>query len=110
MSRTVIGKRGWETSPKTPGTTPRTPFHDLDAYVALPRAAGLALSPDGTRLVSSLATLGPDSTKYVSALWEIDPAGERPARRLTRSAKGESGAASSQTARCCSALLAQTRP
>lgn len=42
-------------------------------HVALPRAAGLALSPDGTRLVSSLATLGPDSTKYVSALWGIDP-------------------------------------
>ncbi|MGH8827230.1 MAG: TolB family protein, partial [Jiangellaceae bacterium] len=82
-----------ETSPETPDTPPRTPFHDLNAYIALPRTTGLALSPDGTRLVTSVATLGPDDAKYVSALWEIDPAGERPARRLTRSAKGESGAA-----------------
>ena len=39
--------------------------------------------------MTSVATLGPDRTAYVSALWEVDPAGERPARRLTRSAKGE---------------------
>ena len=30
-----------------------------------------------------------DRTRYVTALWEIDPTGERPSRRLTRSAKGE---------------------
>lgn len=81
-----------ETTPETPDTPP-TPFHDLDAYVALPRTGGLALSPDGTRLVTAVSTLSPDGTKYVTALWEVDPAGERPARRLTRSAKGESGAA-----------------
>jgi dipeptidyl aminopeptidase/acylaminoacyl peptidase len=51
------------------------------------------LSPDGTRLVTAVATLDPKATKYVTALWEVDPAGERPARRLTRSAKGEAGAA-----------------
>ncbi|TDE01649.1 S9 family peptidase [Jiangella asiatica] len=72
---------------------PPTPFHDLDAYVALPRTGGLTLSPDGSRLVTAVSTLNPDKTKYVTALWEVDPAGERPARRLTRSAKGESGAA-----------------
>ncbi len=70
-----------------------TPFHDLDAYLALPRTGELALSPDGRRLVTTLATLNPESTKYVSALWEVDPAGQEPARRLTRSAEGESGAA-----------------
>ncbi|WP_026877846.1 S9 family peptidase [Jiangella gansuensis] len=81
-----------ETAPETPDTPP-TPFHDLDAYVALPRFGGLALSPDGSRLVTAVSTLSPDKTRYVTALWEIDPEGRRPARRLTRSAKGESGAA-----------------
>src|SRR4051794_6472214 len=59
--------------------------------MALPRVGELALSPDGTRLVTTVATLNPKRTKYVTALWEVDPAGERPARRLTRSAKGEGG-------------------
>ena len=68
-----------------------TDFSDLDAYLATPRLSGLALSPDGTRLVTTVATLDKDATRYVSALWEVDPAGERPARRLTRSAKGEGG-------------------
>ena len=73
-------------------TTPK-PFHDLDAYVDLPRGSGLALSPDGSRLVTSVQTLDPKKAKYVTALWEVDPTGERPARRLTRGAKGEGGAA-----------------
>ncbi|WP_456844780.1 prolyl oligopeptidase family serine peptidase [Cellulomonas sp. P5_C6] len=70
-----------------------TPFHDLDQYVAVPRLSGLVLSPDGTRLVTAVATLNSKKTKYVTALWEVDPANEEPARRLTRSAKGESSAA-----------------
>jgi dipeptidyl aminopeptidase/acylaminoacyl peptidase len=69
-----------------------TPFHDLDAYIAIPRLSGLALSPDGTRLVTAVQTLDPERTAYRTALWEVDPTGERPARRLTRSAKGESSA------------------
>ncbi len=69
-----------------------TPFHDLDLYVALPRLGGLALSHDGRRLVATVSTLNPDRTGYVSALWEVDPAGQEPARRLTRSAKGEAAA------------------
>ncbi|MGH3923902.1 MAG: S9 family peptidase, partial [Pseudonocardiaceae bacterium] len=73
--------------------TPPTPFHDLQDYVALPRVTGLELSPDGNRLVTSVSTLEADRTRYVMALWEIDPTGAVPARRLTRSAKGESGAA-----------------
>ena len=66
-------------------------YADLDAFLALPRVSGLALSPDGTRLVTTVATLDKKATGYVSALWEVDPTGTAPARRLTRSTKGESG-------------------
>ena len=68
------------------------PFTDLDQYVALPRVGGLVLSQDGRRLVTSVSTLSTDSTAYTTALWEVDPSGQQPARRLTRSAKGEGGA------------------
>ncbi|RJK97782.1 S9 family peptidase [Vallicoccus soli] len=76
-----------------PEETDATPFHDPAAHVALARTTGLALSPDGTRLVATVASLAPDRTAYRSALWEVDPAGGRPAHRLTRSAEGEAGAA-----------------
>ena len=82
-----------DTQATEPQPAPPSPFHILDDYVALPRTGGLALSPDGTRLVTSVSRLSADSTAYVSAVWEVDPAGVRPARRLTRSAKGESSAA-----------------
>ncbi|MDQ0616460.1 S9 family peptidase [Arthrobacter globiformis] len=72
---------------------PATPFHDLDHYLAIPRVSGLALSPDGQRLVTTVATLNSKGTDYGTALWELDPAGEKQARRITRSAKGEAGAA-----------------
>jgi dipeptidyl aminopeptidase/acylaminoacyl peptidase len=71
---------------------PQTTF-DLDFYFSLPRVAGLVLAPDGSRLVTSVATPGPDGKKFVSALWELDPAGARAPRRLTRSAPGEADAA-----------------
>jgi dipeptidyl aminopeptidase/acylaminoacyl peptidase len=67
-----------------------TPFDDLDAYLALPRVSGLVVSSDGTRAVTTVSELNEERTEYVSALWELDPAGERPARRLTRGSKGES--------------------
>jgi dipeptidyl aminopeptidase/acylaminoacyl peptidase len=67
-----------------------SPFADLAAFVALPRVSSLALSSDGRRLAISVATLDPEKKKWQSALWEVDPCGERPARRLTRSAPGES--------------------
>jgi dipeptidyl aminopeptidase/acylaminoacyl peptidase len=69
------------------------PFADLEAYVNLPRVGGLWLSPDGSRLVVAVATPDHKMTRYATALWEVDPAGVRPARRLTRSGKGESAAA-----------------
>src|SRR5688572_2714625 len=71
---------------------PATPFHDLDHYLAIPRVSGLALSPDGKRLVTTVSTLNSKGAEYVTALWDVDPAGERQARRITRSAKGEAGA------------------
>ncbi|MBD5785822.1 S9 family peptidase [Cellulosimicrobium terreum] len=58
----------------------------------MPRTSGLALSVDGTRLVTTVQTLDTARTGYRSALWEVDPTGHSPARRLTRSAKGESSA------------------
>ena len=69
------------------------PFADLDAFAALPRLAGLALSPDGTRLVTTVATLTADATRWRGSLWEVDPAGQRPARRLTRGAAAEAAPA-----------------
>ena len=69
--------------------SPSTPFHDLAAFVALPRCAGLALSPDGTRLVTGVATPDAEGTRYRTALWEVDPTGVAAARRLTRGDPGE---------------------
>ena len=68
-------------------------FDDLTEYYAVPRINGLRLSPDGSRLVATIATLNDDGNAYVNALWELDPGGARAARRLTFSEKGESGAA-----------------
>jgi dipeptidyl aminopeptidase/acylaminoacyl peptidase len=73
------------------GPAPSSPFHRLADFVALPRLGGLALSPDGTRLVTAVSTLDSEGTKWQSALWEVDPAGQREARRLTRGPTGESG-------------------
>ncbi|HEX6360981.1 S9 family peptidase [Actinophytocola sp.] len=70
-----------------------TNFADLDEYVALPRAAGLWLSPDGRRLVVGVSALDEKKTRFVPALWEVDPDGNRPARQLTRGEGGETGAA-----------------
>src|SRR4051812_31020817 len=65
------------------------PRFDLDHYYEIPRTSGLALSPDGTRLITSVETLSPDRKTFVTAVWEVDPAGEKPTVRLTRSAPGE---------------------
>lgn len=80
-----------QADPDVPTLT--TPFHDLDEYIRLPRMSGLALSPDGSRLVTQVATVNHDGTKVHTALWEVYPTRAKPARRLTRSAQGESGPA-----------------
>jgi dipeptidyl aminopeptidase/acylaminoacyl peptidase len=66
---------------------------DLDTFLSLPRVGGLALSPDGSRLVTSVATVAPDGKRFLTGLWQLDPQGSGPPRRLTRSAKGESSPA-----------------
>ncbi len=71
---------------------PPGPF-DLDGFVALPRVGGLALSPDGTRLVVGAATLDAEKKCWSGALWDVDPHGVRPARLLTRGAEGETAPA-----------------
>lgn len=68
-------------------------FADLDTYAGLPRLGGLWLSPDGRRIVVGAALPDHTQARYATALWEVDPDGARPARRLTRSARGESEAA-----------------
>lgn len=74
-----------------------TPFDDLDDYLAVPRVSGLAVSPDGSRVVTTVSRLDEKRTEYLSAVWELDPQGRRPARRLTRGAKGESAPAFAST-------------
>lgn len=69
-----------------------TPFSSLDDYIALPRVESLALSPDGSRAVLTVATLKKDGTAYERSLWAVPADGSGAPTRLTRSAKGESGA------------------
>lgn len=69
---------------------PATPFDDLDAFLALPRVSGLAVSPDGSRVVTTVSKLNDKRTEFVSSIWELDPDGRRPARRITHGVKGES--------------------
>lgn len=70
-----------------------TAFNNLDEYLALPRISGLAVSADGSRVVITVAELNDKRTEYVSAVWEVDPAGQKPARRLTRGVNGDSSPA-----------------
>ncbi|MET3770123.1 dipeptidyl aminopeptidase/acylaminoacyl peptidase [Marisediminicola sp. UYEF4] len=67
------------------------PFASLDEFIALPRIEGLALSPDGRRVVLTVATLTRDATSYERTLWSVPSDGTGVPTRLTRSAKGESG-------------------
>src|SRR6478752_6964821 len=92
-------------APEAPSTQPETPFHDLDHYLAIPRVGGLALSTDGSRLVTTVSTLNakgdlyftsarpdPDSPEAdpVSALWLL-PADGGEARVVHSRAGGVGG-------------------
>jgi dipeptidyl aminopeptidase/acylaminoacyl peptidase len=70
-----------------------TSFDNLDDYLVLPRVAGLVVSADGSRVVTTVSELNDKRTEYVGAVWEVDPTGESPARRLTRGANGDSSPA-----------------
>ncbi|MFC5828997.1 alpha/beta fold hydrolase [Nonomuraea insulae] len=65
-------------------------FNDIRDYVAIPRVLSLRLSPDGSRLISTIQSLNPDGKSFGTALWAIPVDGEP--YRLTRSTKGESAA------------------
>ncbi|MFZ7087715.1 S9 family peptidase [Curtobacterium sp. RRHDQ10] len=73
-----------------------TPFSDLESFIALPRVDGIALAPDGTRVVLTVSTLDHDRTGYRRSIWSVPTAGDGAPVRLTRSAKGESGVAFSR--------------
>lgn len=64
-------------------------FTDIEGLLRLPRHAGLAASPSG-RLVAVIQQSDEHGSRMVPSLWELDPAGEREAQRLTWSEKGES--------------------
>jgi dipeptidyl aminopeptidase/acylaminoacyl peptidase len=64
-------------------------FNDLESFIHLPRVNGVVCGPGG-RVVAEIAEADPNGSRMASALWELDPAGEQDARRLTFSAKGES--------------------
>lgn len=70
-------------------TSEPTPFADLDDFLALPRVFGLSVSPDGSRVVTTVSEIDDTGTEFVTAVWELDPLGTAPARRLTRGVKGE---------------------
>lgn len=71
------------------GVNATHPFHDLDEYVSLPRLTGLALSPDGRRLILSVNQLNVKRTGYDAVLWQLDPTGNLPPQQLTNPAPGE---------------------
>jgi dipeptidyl aminopeptidase/acylaminoacyl peptidase len=74
-------------------TAPTGSFESPDRFMKIERVQDLTLSPAGDRLVATVSSSDDDGGQFVSALWALDPAGDGPARQLTRSAKGESGAA-----------------
>lgn len=67
---------------------PSDPFADPARYTALPRLTGLALNPDGSRLVATVQQPDGKGARYASGLWDIPVQGGEPAR-LTRSEQGE---------------------
>jgi dipeptidyl aminopeptidase/acylaminoacyl peptidase len=82
--------RACATNGDVTGTPHSSPFLDLDEYLSLPRISGLAVSPDGSRVVTTIAELNDKRTEFTTAIWELDPNGKGAARRLTHGAKGES--------------------
>jgi dipeptidyl aminopeptidase/acylaminoacyl peptidase len=60
-----------------------------EVFAGLPRLTGLALSVGGDRLIASAQVVNGEGNSFVPTLWDVDPAGEREARRVTRSVRGE---------------------
>ena len=86
------------------------PFDDLDDYLALPRVAGLAVSADGSRVVTTVAELNAKKTEYVTAIWELDPAGRDAGAAADPRRQGRSRRrCSPPTATCCSSRCGRPR-
>ena len=81
-----------ETTAPAGAPAPSPGSFDVDAFLAMPRVAGLAVRPDGEQLVVGVSEPDPDNTRFRTSLWALDPRGGGP-RRLTRSAEGESAPA-----------------
>ncbi|MGO2311807.1 S9 family peptidase [Brachybacterium tyrofermentans] len=64
-------------------------FSDIDGFLRIPRLASIATGSDG-RVVAAIQEADENGAKLISSLWELDPAGDQPARRLTFSTSGES--------------------
>jgi dipeptidyl aminopeptidase/acylaminoacyl peptidase len=79
----------------------------FDRFFGAPRLSGLRLSPDGRRLVVTVARKDPEGKAMRRSIWQIDPAGAAAPRRLTASSAGESYAA---FARDGSLLFTSARP
>ena len=62
---------------------------DLDTFFSLPRLTNIHVSPDGRRLALTVQTAAAGGKRFVGAVWEVDTSGSSPARRLTRSQRGE---------------------
>ncbi|MGI8695621.1 MAG: S9 family peptidase, partial [Mycobacteriales bacterium] len=70
-----------------------TEFHDLCAFIALPRVTRMVMRPDGGLLIVEVQHLRGEGDRYTTTLWALDPAGDQPTRRVTWSANGETAAA-----------------
>src|SRR5512143_4124341 len=79
----------------------------FDRYFDAPRLSGLRLSPDGKRLIVTVARKDPEGKAMRRSIWQIDPSGVAAPRRLTASSAGESYAA---FARDGSLLFTSSRP
>ncbi|MEE1618128.1 S9 family peptidase [Brachybacterium sp. J153] len=69
---------------------PSPEFADPESVLRLPRLAAVTAVPGG-RVIAAIQQADEHGARTPSALWELDPAGEAPARRLTASEKGEGG-------------------
>ena len=68
-----------------------SPFSSLDDYIALPRVEALALSPDGTRAVLTVATLKKDGTAYERSLWSVPTDGHGSPTQTKTTSRASSG-------------------
>lgn len=101
MAEAVFPSAGRVPLVSTPQPAPFSDFFDIDAFLRVPRLAGVAAGPAGSaghvepagsagRVVAAIEECDEHGSQLVSALWQLDITGEEPARRLTFSTKGES--------------------